>query len=127
MPTQEVLNQWEASSPTAKGEGPLLGTTDRLFPPLPLHVVRTDHAFEAPQSLISMHECLAARPNAEGCEHRCTDGRLGPDQDRVRNNGARTPCSLHADILAQIEAKQERRASEATENNKDKQVDHEKK
>ncbi|KAM0338584.1 hypothetical protein ACHAPQ_002238 [Fusarium lateritium] len=85
MPTKEVLNQWEASSPTAKGDGPLQGTTN-----------------------VSAHECFAARPNAEGCSHECHDGRLAAHQDRVRNNGARTPNSLHADILKQIEAKQGR-------------------
>ncbi|KAF5663215.1 hypothetical protein FHETE_7595 [Fusarium heterosporum] len=90
MPTKEVLHQWEASSPTAKGEGPLQGTADPA------------------QSLISAHDCFAARPNGEGCSHEYHDGRLGPHQDRVRNNGARTPNSIHADILAQIEARQDR-------------------
>ncbi|KAM0354281.1 hypothetical protein ACHAPU_001325 [Fusarium lateritium] len=90
MPTKEVLRQWEASSPTAKAEGPLQGTTDPA------------------QSLISAHECFAARPNGEGCSHEYHDGRLEPHQDRVRNNGARTPNSIHADILAQIEARQDR-------------------
>ncbi|SPJ86820.1 uncharacterized protein FTOL_11845 [Fusarium torulosum] len=90
MPTKEVLNQWEASSPTAKGEGPLQGTTNPS------------------QSLASAHECFAARPNAEGCSHEYHDGRLAAHQDRVCNNGARTPHSIHADILKQIEAKQDR-------------------
>ncbi|EKJ74684.1 hypothetical protein NXS19_002592 [Fusarium pseudograminearum] len=98
MPTKEVLDQWEAISPTAKGEGPLQGRTDPA------------------QSLVSTHECFAARPNAEGCTHPCHDGRLEPDQDRVRNSGARTPNSIHADIVAQIEAKRERKESEAAEN-----------
>ncbi|KAH7198493.1 uncharacterized protein B0J16DRAFT_409993 [Fusarium flagelliforme] len=100
MPTKEVLDQWEAVSPTAKGEGPLQGTTN------PAH------------SLVSAHECFAARPNAEGCEHPYHDGRLGPEQDRVRNSGARTPNSIHADIVAQIEAKRERKESEVAENKK---------
>ncbi|RFN49990.1 hypothetical protein FIE12Z_5788 [Fusarium flagelliforme] len=95
MPTKEVLDQWEAVSPTAKGEGPLQGTTN-----------------------LSAHECFAARPNAEGCEHPYHDGRLGPEQDRVRNSGARTPNSIHADIVAQIEAKRERKESEVAENKK---------
>ncbi|KAM0249323.1 hypothetical protein ACHAP5_002975 [Fusarium lateritium] len=90
MPTKEVLNQWEASSPNAKGEGPLQGTTNPA------------------QSLVSAHECFAARPNAQGCSHEYYNGRLAAHQDRVRNNGARTPNSLHADILKQIEAKQDR-------------------
>ncbi|KAF5545284.1 hypothetical protein FNAPI_9186 [Fusarium napiforme] len=68
MPTQEVLNQWEASSPTTKSEGPLLGV----------------------------------------------------QQDRVRNSGARTPGSIHADIIAQIEAKRERKTSEEAEKEKKK-------
>ncbi|CAJ0551014.1 Ff.00g109440.m01.CDS01 [Fusarium sp. VM40] len=90
MPTKEVLTQWEASSPTAKGEGPLQGTTNPA------------------QSLVSAHECFAETPNAEGCSHEYHDGRLAAHQDRVCNNGARTPNSLHADILKQIEAKQDR-------------------
>ncbi|KAH6953074.1 hypothetical protein DER45DRAFT_647718 [Fusarium avenaceum] len=94
MPTKEVLNQWETSSPIAKGEGPLQGTTNPA------------------QSLVSAHECFAARPNAEGCSHEYHDGRLAAHQDRVRNNGARTPNSLHADILKQIEAKQNRDTTE---------------
>ncbi|KAL6920915.1 hypothetical protein ACHAPO_009517 [Fusarium lateritium] len=98
MPTREVLDQWEATSPTAKGEGPLQGRTTPA------------------QSLVSTHECFAARPNAEGCTHPCHDGRLEPGQDRVRNSGARTPNSIHADIIAQIEAKRERKESEAIEN-----------
>ncbi|CEI65930.1 hypothetical protein FVEN_g7405 [Fusarium venenatum] len=98
MPTREVLDQWKATSPTAKGEGPLQGRTTPA------------------QSLVSMHECFAARPNAEGCMHPCHDGRLEPGQDRVRNNGARTPNTIHADIIAQIEAKRERKESEAIEN-----------
>ncbi|KAF5580035.1 hypothetical protein FPCIR_10865 [Fusarium pseudocircinatum] len=87
MPTQEVLNQWEASSPTTKSEGPLQGTTN------------------PPQSLVSKHECFAVPLNAE---------------DRVRNSGARTPGSVHADIVAQIEAKRERKASEEAEKDKKK-------
>ncbi|KAF5237637.1 hypothetical protein FANTH_10663 [Fusarium anthophilum] len=101
MPTQEVLNQWEASSPTTKSEGPLQGTSN------------------PPQSLISKHECFAARPNAEVCPT-YNDGRLALDQDRVRNSGARTPGSIHADIVAQIEAKRERKASEEAEKDKKK-------
>ncbi|KAL4726945.1 hypothetical protein ACLX1H_005844 [Fusarium chlamydosporum] len=98
MPTKEVLDQWEATSPTAQGEGPLQGTTNPA------------------QSLVATHECLVARPNTEGCSHSYHDGRLGPDQDRVRNSGARTPNSIHADIVAQIEAKRERKESEAADN-----------
>ncbi|VTT61088.1 unnamed protein product [Fusarium fujikuroi] len=105
MPTQEVLNQWEASSPTTRSEGPLQGTSN------------------PPQSLVSKHECFAARPTAEVCPT-CNDGRLALDQgfqqDRVRNNGARTPGSIHADIVAQIEAKRERKASEEAEKDKKK-------
>ncbi|CVK96949.1 uncharacterized protein FMAN_11228 [Fusarium mangiferae] len=101
MPTQEVLNQWEASSPTTRSEGPLQGTSN------------------PPQSLVSKHECFAARPNAEVCPT-CNDGRLALDQDRVRNSGARTPGSIHADIVAQIEAKRERKASEEAEKDKKK-------
>jgi hypothetical protein len=41
-------------------------------------------------------------------------------QDRVRNSGARTPGSIHADIVAQIEAKRERKASEEAEKEKKK-------
>ncbi|KAG5743925.1 hypothetical protein H9Q69_003296 [Fusarium xylarioides] len=101
MPTQEVLNQWEASSPTTKSEGPLQGTSN------------------PPQSLVSKHECFAARPNAEVCPT-CNDRRLAVDQDRVRNSGARTPGSIHADIVAQIDAKRERKASEEAEKDKKK-------
>ncbi|KAF5608038.1 uncharacterized protein FSUBG_4862 [Fusarium subglutinans] len=101
MPTQEVLNQWEASSPTTKSEGPLQGTSN------------------PPQSLVSKHECFAARPNAEVCPT-YNDGRLALDQDRVRNSGARTPGSIHADIVAQIEAKRELKASEEAEKDKKK-------
>ncbi|RBA13711.1 hypothetical protein FPRO05_02504 [Fusarium proliferatum] len=101
MPTQEVLSQWEASSPTTRSEGPLQGTSNPA------------------QSLVSKHECFAARPTAEVCPT-CNDGRLALDQDRVRNNGARTPGSIHADIVAQIEAKQERKASEEAEKDKKK-------
>ncbi|KAG7417094.1 hypothetical protein DER46DRAFT_159609 [Fusarium sp. MPI-SDFR-AT-0072] len=101
MPTQEVLNQWEASSPTTKSEGPLQGTSN------------------PPQSLVSKHECFAARPNAEICPT-YNDGRLALDQDRVRSSGARTPGSIHADIVAQIEAKRERKASEEAEMGKNK-------
>ncbi|KAF4451126.1 hypothetical protein F53441_5825 [Fusarium austroafricanum] len=94
MPTKEVVNQWEESSPTTpKSEGPLRGSSDPS------------------QSLVEKHECFAARPNAEGCST-CSDGRLAPDQDRVRNSGARTPGSIHADIVAQMEAKRERKSSE---------------
>ncbi|KAJ4166254.1 hypothetical protein BFJ63_vAg2643 [Fusarium oxysporum f. sp. narcissi] len=101
MPTQEVLNQWEASSPTTKSEGPLQGTSN------------------PPQSLVSKHECFAAQPNAEVCPT-YDDGRLALDQDRVRNSGARTPGSIHADIVAQIEAKRERKASEEAKKDKKK-------
>ncbi|KAG4253346.1 hypothetical protein FPRO03_07306 [Fusarium proliferatum] len=101
MPTQEVLSQWEASSPTTRSEGPLQGTSN------------------PPQSLVSKHECFAARPTAEVCPT-CNDGRLALDQDRVRNNGARTPGSIHADIVAQIEAKRERKTSEEAEKDKEK-------
>lgn len=41
-------------------------------------------------------------------------------QDRVRNSGARTPGSIHADIVAQIEAKRERKASEEAKKDKKK-------
>lgn len=80
MPTKEVLGQWEAVSPTAKGEGPLQGTTNRSFPsklsfPSSYSVVTI-----AAHSLVSAHDCFAARPNAEGCEHPYHDGRLGPEQ-----------------------------------------------
>ncbi|KAJ4052336.1 hypothetical protein NW756_001770 [Fusarium oxysporum] len=101
MPTQEVLNQWEASSPTTKSEGPLQGTSN------------------PPQSLVSKHECFAAQPNAEVCPT-YDDGRLALDQDRVRNSGARTPGSIHADIVAQIEAKRGRKASEEAKKDKKK-------
>ncbi|RKL16513.1 hypothetical protein BFJ68_g5127 [Fusarium oxysporum] len=101
MPTQEVLNQWEASSLTTKSEGPLQGTSN------------------PPQSLVSKHECFAAQPNAEVCPT-YDDGRLALDQDRVRNSGARTPGSIHADIVAQIEAKRERKASEEAKKDKKK-------
>ncbi|KAF4344368.1 hypothetical protein FBEOM_1762 [Fusarium beomiforme] len=99
MPTREVLNQWEASSPTAKRAGPLQGTSN------------------TPQSLVDKHECFVARPSAEACPS-YNDGRLALDQDRVRNSGARTPGSIHADIVAQIEAKRERKASEEAEKEK---------
>ncbi|KAJ4100419.1 hypothetical protein NW761_003404 [Fusarium oxysporum] len=99
MPTQEVLNQWEASSPTTKSEGPLHGTSN------------------PPKSLVSKHECFAAQPNAEVCPT-YDDGRLALNQDRVRNSGARTPGSIHADIVAQIEAKRERKASEEAKKDK---------
>ncbi|KAH7254153.1 uncharacterized protein BKA55DRAFT_737883 [Fusarium redolens] len=104
MPTQEVLNQWEASSPTTKSEGPLQGTSN------------------PPQSLVTKHECFAARPNAEVCPT-YNDGRLALNQDRVRNSGARTPGSVHADIVAQIEAKRERKASEEAEKDKKDEVE----
>jgi hypothetical protein len=42
MPTKEVLNQWEASSPTAKGEGPLQGTTNRWFLSIASSLTPTD-------------------------------------------------------------------------------------
>lgn len=47
----------------------------------------------------------------------------GFQQDRVRNNGARTPGSIHADIVAQIEAKRERKASEEAEKDKKAEVE----
>ncbi|RKL41233.1 hypothetical protein BFJ72_g5661 [Fusarium proliferatum] len=98
MPTQEVLSQWEASSPTTRSEGPLQGTSN------------------PPQSLVSKHECFAARPTAEIWRRKAK----GFQQDRVRNNGARTPGSIHADIVAQIEAKRERKTSEEAEKDKEK-------
>ncbi|KAF4981875.1 hypothetical protein FZEAL_2395 [Fusarium zealandicum] len=99
MPTREVLNQFEASSAEAKGEGPLQGPMT-----------------DAPQSLITMHECLAARPNAQPCSSHYHDGRLQPDQDRVRSTGARTPGSLAREIQAQVIVTKARRESEAKEN-----------
>ncbi|KAG9497614.1 hypothetical protein J7337_010475 [Fusarium musae] len=96
MPTQEVLSQWEASSPTIKSEGPLQGTTN------------------PPQSLVSKHECFAIPLNAEASRRKTK----GFQQDRVRNSGARTPGSIHADIVAQIEAKRERKASGEAEKEK---------
>lgn len=79
MPTKEVLNQWEASSPVAKGEGPLQGTTNRWYS-LTSSYTPTDRTFKAAQSLVSAHECFAARPNAEGCSHEYHDGRLAAHQ-----------------------------------------------
>ncbi|KAF4945759.1 hypothetical protein FGADI_11691 [Fusarium gaditjirri] len=119
MPTQEVLSQWEASSPTTKSEGPLQGTSNCSSPPLIIFILRLTSPDQAPQSLVSKHECFAARPNAEVCPT-YNDGRLALDQDRVRNSGARTPGSIHADIIAQIEVKRERKASEEAEKNKKK-------
>lgn len=40
----------------------------------------TDRTFKAAQSLVSAHECFAARPNAEGCSHEYHDGRLAAHQ-----------------------------------------------
>ncbi|EWZ00509.1 hypothetical protein FOYG_00356 [Fusarium oxysporum NRRL 32931] len=105
MPTQEVLNQWEASSPTTKSEGPLRGTSNRSSPSRIIFILQLTSPDQAPQSLVSKHECFAAQPNAE---------------DRVRNSGARTPGSIHADIVAQIEAKRERKASEEAKKDKKK-------
>ncbi|KAF5580849.1 hypothetical protein FPANT_9146 [Fusarium pseudoanthophilum] len=102
MPTQEVLNQWEASSPTTKSEGPLRGTSN------------------PPQSLVSKHECFAVPLNAEYIPKASRRKTKGLQQDRVRNSGARTPGSIHADIVAQIEAKRERKASEEAEKDKKK-------
>ncbi|KAI1028531.1 hypothetical protein LB503_002540 [Fusarium chuoi] len=119
MPTQEVLNQWEASSSTTRSEGPLQGTSNRSSPSALSLGIQLTSPSQAPQSLVSKHECFAARPNAELCPT-CNDGRLALDQDRVRNSGARTPGSIHADIVAQIEAKRERRASEEAEKEKKK-------
>ncbi|KAL9572534.1 hypothetical protein ACKAV7_003367 [Fusarium commune] len=119
MPTQEVLNQWEASSPTTKSEGPLQGTSNRSSPSRIIFILQLTSPDQAPQSLVSKHECFVARPNAEVCPA-YNDGRLALDQDRVRNSGARTPGSIHADIVAQIEAKRERKASEEAEMDKNK-------
>ncbi|KAF4465325.1 hypothetical protein FALBO_7837 [Fusarium albosuccineum] len=96
MPTREFVEQLAATSSDAKGEGPLQSATA-----------------EAPQSLVTKHECLAARPNAQPCPHSCHDGRLQPGEDRVRSTGARTPCSLAAEIEAQVAATTARKESEA--------------
>ncbi|KAI8412639.1 hypothetical protein FOFC_05897 [Fusarium oxysporum] len=114
MPTQEVLNQWEASSPTTKSEGPLQGTSNRSSPSRIIFILQLTSPDQAPQSLVSKHECFAAQPNAE---RRKIKRFL---QDRVRNSGARTPGSIHADIVAQIEAKRERKASEEAKKDKKK-------
>ncbi|KAH7486156.1 hypothetical protein IWW34DRAFT_4892 [Fusarium oxysporum f. sp. albedinis] len=119
MPTQEVLNQWEASSPTTKSEGPLQGTSNRSSPSRIIFILQLTSPDQAPQSLVSKQECFAAQPNAEVCPT-YDDGRLALDQDRVRNSGARTPGSIHADIVAQIEAKRERKASEEAKKDKKK-------
>ncbi|ENH65338.1 hypothetical protein FOC1_g10005871 [Fusarium oxysporum f. sp. cubense race 1] len=119
MPTQEVLNQWEASSPTTKSEGPLQGTSNRSSPSRIIFILQLTSPDQAPQSLVSKHECFAAKPNAEVCPT-YDDGRLALDQDRVRNSGARTPGSIHADIVAHIEAKRERKASEEAKKDKKK-------
>ncbi|KAM5372185.1 hypothetical protein ACJZ2D_007585 [Fusarium nematophilum] len=98
MPTQEVVRQFAASSSDAKGEGPL-----------------PDKTVDAPQSLKTKQECLAARPNTQTCRHPVHDGRLQPDEDRVHSTGARTPCSLAAETEAQVAHNKARRESRAEE------------
>ncbi|KAI1048846.1 hypothetical protein LB506_004815 [Fusarium annulatum] len=126
MPTQEVLSQWEASSPTTRSEGPLQGTSNRSSPSaLPLLLspwfLNTSALPRDPPRkyarLVTMDVLRSIRYYSPKIWRRKAKGF---QQDRVRNNGARTPGSIHADIVAQIEAKRERKASEEAEKDKKK-------
>ncbi|KAF5661044.1 hypothetical protein FCIRC_11970 [Fusarium circinatum] len=119
MPTQEVLNQWEASSPTTKSEGPLRGTSNRSSPSRILFIHPTNLTLLKLLSPWFLNTSALPRdPTQNPKIWRRTTKRF--QQDRVRNSGARTPGSIHADIVAQIEAKRERKASEEAEKDKKK-------
>ncbi|KAF4500282.1 hypothetical protein FAGAP_3511 [Fusarium agapanthi] len=136
MPTQEVLNQWEASSPTTKSEGPLQGTSNRSSPLRILFIPPTNLTLLKLPSLWYLNTSALPRDPTQKYARLVTMDVLHSiryyspkiwrretkrfQQDRVRNSGARTPGSIHADIVAQIEAKRERKASEEAEKDKKK-------
>ncbi|KAH7247029.1 hypothetical protein NW759_007803 [Fusarium solani] len=101
MPSREVVQHFEDVVKEATGEGPVQEITT-----------------ETPQSLITKHKCLAARPSAQSCPQHYDDGRLQPDQNRVQSTGARTPFSIAAEIEAQVAATKARRESEAKDREK---------
>ncbi|KAF5979920.1 hypothetical protein FCOIX_5048 [Fusarium coicis] len=135
MPTQEVLSQWEASSTTTKSEGPLQGTSNRSSPSTSPLFIQLTSLLKLPSLWFLSTSALPYHPTRKYARLVTMDGlrsiryyipkasrrnTKGFQQDRVRNSGARTPGSIHADIVAQIEAKRERKASEEAEKEKKK-------